>query len=143
MRTVAGTVWYTGAIVLMLKGGSLLFAANEIRPGEPWPWLAIATALAIGGLKTKLLFVNACRKNLDRIAALRRPKIWHAFRLRYPGSLKTTTPGCCLSQSSTSALQWLFLSAAESSGTTHRKPDAACPLLLIGRRIAIITQPCC
>lgn len=112
MRTVAGTVWYTGAIVLMLKGGSLLFAANEIRPGEPWPWLAIATALAIGGLKTKLLFVNACRKNLDRIAALRRPKIWHAFRPGFYVFLAAMVLlGASLSRLAQDNYPWLLLVA--------------------------------
>lgn len=112
MRIVAGIVWYTGAIVLMLKGGSLLFAVNEIRPGGPWPWLAIATALAIGGLKTKLLFANACRKNLDRIAALKRPRIWHAFRPGFYVFLATMVLlGASLSRLAQDNYPWLLLVA--------------------------------
>ncbi len=42
--------------------------------------VAVPLGLAIGLLKAKLIFVKACRKNLDRIAALERPRIWLCYR---------------------------------------------------------------
>jgi hypothetical protein len=80
LEVVAGVVWLSGAIVLLLKGGSLMAQAIALRPDEKWAWLAIPASLLIGGIKTELIFEKACLKNLDRIAKLKQPKIWHAYR---------------------------------------------------------------
>lgn len=80
LKIVAGLVWFSGAIVLLLKSASLVFQATELRPGEPWSWLALAAGLLIGGAKAQFLFGGFCRKNLDRIAALDDPRLWQAFR---------------------------------------------------------------
>jgi len=80
LRIVSAFVWLSGAIVLLLKGASLIAQAITLKPGEPWSWLAIAAGLLIGGLKAKYLFGNFCRKNLDRIEALDDPQLWQAFR---------------------------------------------------------------
>ena len=80
LKIVAGVIWLSGAVVLAVKGGSLLMQASALRPGSYWPWLAIPAGLLIGGIKTELIFEKACLRNLDRIAALDRPKIWQAYR---------------------------------------------------------------
>jgi len=80
LRLAAGVVWLSGAIVLLLKGGSLMAQAMALRPDETWAWLAIPASLLIGGIKTELIFEKACLKNLDRIAQLKQPKIWQAYR---------------------------------------------------------------
>lgn len=73
-------MWFSGAIVLVLKGASLFEQAIALKPGETWSWLAVAAALLIGGVKARYLFGGFCRKNLDRIAALDDPQLWQAFR---------------------------------------------------------------
>ena len=80
LKVVAGLIWFSGSIVLLLKGSSLLMQAFALRPGEIWSWLAIPAGLLIGGIKTELIFEKACLKNLDRIAKLKQPKIWQAYR---------------------------------------------------------------
>ena len=80
LKILAALVWYVGGIVLLLKGSSLLVEAEALRPEQNWPWLAVVAGLFLGGLQAKLLFSKSCRKNLDRIAALERPKPWEFFR---------------------------------------------------------------
>lgn len=80
LKILAAIVWYVGGIVLSAKGGSLLVEADALRPEAGWPWIGAAAGLSIGGLKAGFLFNKSCQKNLDRIAALDRPKIWQFFR---------------------------------------------------------------
>ncbi len=80
LRRVAAAIWFSGAVVLLAKGGQLLAQALELRPGEAWAWLTIPAGLLIGGLKTELIFEKACLRNLERIDRLTRPKIWMAYR---------------------------------------------------------------
>jgi hypothetical protein len=77
---LAALVWYIGGIVLLAKGVDLLTEAAGLRPGQAWPWLAVGTALLLGGLKARFLFNKSCEKNLSRIAALDAPKIWQFFK---------------------------------------------------------------
>ena len=80
LKILAALVWYVGGIVLLLKGGSLLVEADALKPEEGWPWLAAVVGLFLGGLKARFLFNESCQKNLDRIAALDRPRVWQFFR---------------------------------------------------------------
>jgi hypothetical protein len=80
LNILAALVWYIGGIVLLLKGNTLLGEADLLKPEQHWPWLAAVAGLFIGGLKAKFLFSKSCHKNLVRIAALNRPKIWQFFR---------------------------------------------------------------
>ncbi len=80
---MSGFVWLSGAIVLLLKGTSLLAQAIALKPGETWTWLAVAAGLLIGGAKAQYLFGGFCRKNLDRIATLDDPQLSQAFRPRF------------------------------------------------------------
>lgn len=83
LKAVSATVWLSGAVVLLLKGASLYLQATALKPEATWSWLAVAAALFVGGAKARLLFRGFCRKNLDRIAALDDPKLWHAFRPQF------------------------------------------------------------
>ena len=80
LNILAAIVWYTGGIILLLKGYRIFMEANMLKPEHNFPWLAVATGLGIGGMKAKFLFVKNCQKNLDRIAALKRPKLWQFYR---------------------------------------------------------------
>jgi hypothetical protein len=80
LNMLSALVWYGGGIALLLKGRSLLAEAEALDPGLPWPWLGAAVALLLGGLQAKFIFAKSCKKNLDRIAALDRPKVWQFFR---------------------------------------------------------------
>jgi hypothetical protein len=80
LKILSGLFWYIGGIVLMLKGGTLLFEADTLKPDQIWAWLAIFIGLLLGGLKAKFFFSKSCQKNLTRIGALERPKLWQFFR---------------------------------------------------------------
>ena len=83
LKILAASVWYIGAAILILKGGSLLIAAENLMPGQAWTWLAAIMGLLIGGLKARILFRKVCKKNLYRIADLEQPKIWQFYRPRF------------------------------------------------------------
>ncbi len=57
-----------------------MLEAATLKPGSFGPWTAVIAALAIGGIKAKFLFSRSCRKNIARIAALNKPRIWEFFR---------------------------------------------------------------
>jgi hypothetical protein len=80
LKIVSGLLWFSGAIILLLKGASLFAQAIALKPDELWPWLGVAVAILIGGAKARYLFGGFCRKNLDRIASLDDPQLWQAFR---------------------------------------------------------------
>lgn len=80
LNILAAMVWYTGSIVLLLKGSRLLVEANFLEPEKNWHWVAAAFGILAGGIKAKYLFSRACKRNLDRIAALKQPRIWQFFR---------------------------------------------------------------
>ncbi len=80
LNILAAFVWYVGGIVLIIKGCSLLVEAYSLEPGQNWPLLAIAVGPVIGSLKGKYIFRKSCHKNLDRILALDKPKIWQFFK---------------------------------------------------------------
>jgi len=80
LKILAALAWYVGGTILLLKGRSLLVEADALKPEEGWPWLAAVAGLFLGGLKAKFLFNKSCQRNLDRIAALKRPRVWQFFR---------------------------------------------------------------
>ena len=83
LKILAALVWYTGGIVLLLKGSSLLREASALEPGRNWTVLAIVIGLLAGSLKGFTLFRKSCHKNLDRIDNLKRPRLWQFFRPRF------------------------------------------------------------
>ena len=84
LKILAAVLWYSGAIILLTKGTSLLLEADALQPGRHWTWLTVVLGLSIGWLKVKFIFRRACQKNLARIALLSEPRIWQFYR---PGFL--------------------------------------------------------
>ena len=80
LNILAAFVWYVGGIVLLIKSGSLLREAIALHPELFWPTVSLTLGLVIGGLKAKYLFSHSCRKNLNRISRLEKPKFWQFFR---------------------------------------------------------------
>lgn len=80
LKVAAALVWYTGGILLASKAALLLQEAESLRPGWQWPVFSVVTGLAIGMVKETLIFRRACRRNLARIDALERPRVWSFFR---------------------------------------------------------------
>lgn len=84
LKILAAMLWYSGAIILLIKGTTLLLEADSLQPGRHWTWLTVVLGLSIGWLKVKFIFRRTCQKNLTRIALLSEPKIWQFYR---PGFL--------------------------------------------------------
>jgi hypothetical protein len=84
LTILAAALWYCGAIVLLIKGTTLLLEADALQPGRHWTWLTVIFGLSIGWLKVTFIFGRSCQKNLVRIALLSNPKIWQFYR---PGFL--------------------------------------------------------
>ena len=80
LKILAALVWYIGSTFLLLKASRLLIEAEALKPEEGWHWLAVVAGLFLGGLKAKFLFSRSCQRNLDRIDALNRPRVWQFFR---------------------------------------------------------------
>ena len=83
LKILAALLWYTGSIILLLKGSSLLSEAQVLKPEVGWPWQVAVLGIFLGGLKAKFIFNKSCQKNLDRIVTLVRPRIWQFFRIRF------------------------------------------------------------
>ena len=77
---IVALFWYSGGIVLLLKGGSLILEARRLESGNFWPGAVLVTGAAVGAVKARLLFSRGCRKNLTRIGALTQPRWWQFFR---------------------------------------------------------------
>ena len=80
---LAALTWVTGGVILLLKGGDLWREAGALQPGNLWLWFAIAGGAVFGSLKIAYIFNAACRRNLERIAALGDPRLWQFFRPQF------------------------------------------------------------
>lgn len=80
LKILAALLWYSGGLVLLTKGLGLLTAAIGLQAGWAWPAVVLASALLIGSLKVHYIFKPSCRRNLQRIAGLRDPKLWQFYR---------------------------------------------------------------
>ena len=87
LRYLAALLWYTGSIILLLKGSKLLSEAEVLKPEEGWLWQVAVLGIFLGGLKAKFIFNKSCQKNLDRIASLVKPRMWQFFRIRFFAAL--------------------------------------------------------
>ena len=83
LKLLASLVWYSGAVVLYIKSSGLLLEAENIEPGQSSTWIAALAGLIIGAIKAKYLFKRLCIKNIKRIDALDKPKLWEFYRLRF------------------------------------------------------------
>jgi hypothetical protein len=84
LKILAALFWYSGAVVLSIKGITLLFEADSLHPGCNWTWLFVELGLSIGWLKVMFISRRACQQNLARISRLGTPRIWQFYR---PGFL--------------------------------------------------------
>jgi len=83
LKLLASLVWYSGAVVLSVKSIIMLLEAQTIKPGHAGIWLVIIGGILFGAIKAKYLFKKVCIKNLDRIKALKNPKLWEFYRFRF------------------------------------------------------------
>ena len=83
LRFLALLLWYIGVIVLSFKGTILLLEAQTINPDKTHVLLIIAGGLLLGAIKAKYLFTRLCINNLNRIKALKKPKLWEFYRFRF------------------------------------------------------------
>jgi len=105
--------WYGGGIALFLKAGALIKEAYTLNPISFWIYLAPILGIAIGLIKTLLIFNHACKKNIKRIHSLINPKVWQFFR---PGMfifLAIIIPaGAMMSRMAAGKFGWLCAVAA-------------------------------
>ena len=80
LNILAAFVWYTGGIVLLVKGCCLLAETYLLKPDMYWIWIAVAAGPIIGGIKGKFVFRKSCEKNIARIGAIEQPKVWQFFK---------------------------------------------------------------
>ena len=80
LLSLAAFTWSGGGIALFLKAAALIKEAYTLNPVSFWIYLAPVLGIAIGLIKTLLIFNHACKKNIKRIHALIHPRIWQFFR---------------------------------------------------------------
>ena len=111
LKILAALTWYTGSIVLLLKGVSLLREADGLGASGMGLWMAAGIGVAVGLLKARFLFVRSGRRNLQRIDALPRPRLWQFLRPGFfPALALMIATGATLSRLAhghTTALLWV------------------------------------
>lgn len=111
--SLAAFTWYGGGIALFLKAGSLIKEAYTLNPVSFWIYLVPILGIAIGLIKTLLIFNHACKKNIKRIHSLINPRVWQFFR---PGMfifLAIIIPaGAMMSRMAAGKFGWLCAVAA-------------------------------
>ncbi len=83
LKIMAVLVWVIGGVMLIRKGSELLIEAYSLNSIIAWIGFSIALGVILGGLKSKYLFVKSCRKNLARIDALEKPRLWQFYRPKF------------------------------------------------------------
>jgi hypothetical protein len=110
---IAATVWYGGGVSLIVKGAVLIADAYELASQ---PAVAVAAGLAgivAGVIKARFIFNHSCRKNLKRISALPRPRVWQCFRPGFLLFLAIIIPtGAWMSRAADGHFGWLCVVGA-------------------------------
>jgi hypothetical protein len=83
LKRLAALVWYLGVAVLLIKSAGQFLEADRAGAGPLLVAFAIFSGLLIGWIKAKYLFIKICRRNLERIDALKKPKLWQCYRIRF------------------------------------------------------------
>jgi len=91
LKLLAALVWFSGAVVLFIKGFGMFFEAEQINPGQLWTWLALSAGLILGSIKARYLFSRLCTRNLKRIERLAEPRLWNFYRVRFYAFLLVMT----------------------------------------------------
>jgi hypothetical protein len=80
---ISAIVWILGGIVLLLKGISLIKAAQIIYPSIIVISIIIIVALLVGLIKGKFLMGKFCKNNIKRINNIVEPKIHQFFEPKF------------------------------------------------------------
>jgi len=80
---ISAVVWVVSAIILLIKGMLLLKAAHIISESITIISVVVISALLIGLLKSKLVMIKFCRKNISRINNIAKPKMYQFFEIKF------------------------------------------------------------
>lgn len=80
---LAALVWFAGVLVLLFKSVVMLIEAVKIGAPVSVTVSAVIAGLVIGMIKAKYLFIHICKRNIKRIFALKSPKIWQFYRIKF------------------------------------------------------------
>lgn len=83
LKMLAAIIWFTGVVVLVTKSSGLLMSAHQSGASTVYILMAVFSGFVIGVIKTRWLFIPVCKKNLARIKALEKPKLWQCYRKRF------------------------------------------------------------
>jgi hypothetical protein len=83
LKLLALLVWYIGFVALSLKSYKLFWEASRIDNNLLYLVVFLLLGVLLSLLKTKYIFIKSCQKNLERIDALKEPKIWNFYRFRF------------------------------------------------------------
>ncbi|MBT3340866.1 MAG: hypothetical protein HOM34_08760 [Planctomycetes bacterium] len=83
LKRLAALVWFFGAGHLLFKSQGLFAEAELLNASQLTTKLALATGLILGFIKARFLFAKLCKKNLQRIDGITKPKWWQFYRARF------------------------------------------------------------
>ena len=95
LKIFAATTWYCGAVVLLLKGVSLLQEAASMEQDRFWIWLTIALGLLIGSVKAKYIFSKIGYLLPDLYKKFRQRKPTEIIELSEANKKRLQIPGLC------------------------------------------------
>lgn len=81
---MAAFIWFSGGMVLVLKGCLMLRSAFQLDPLLLWIGITFFAGVGIGLIKAKFIFRHALKKNLRRIKSLPLPVYpWQCYRVGF------------------------------------------------------------
>lgn len=83
LKVLAGVVWYTGFLALLIKSLKLFSEAYALNNDFLTLLSVLVFTFIVVFFKTKYIFIKTCQKNLNRIELLENPKIWEFYRVRF------------------------------------------------------------
>jgi len=83
LKILALLVWYIGVIALSLKSYKLFNEAYTLNSNLSYLILFLLLAFLLSLFKTKYIFIKSCQRNLQRIEALKEPKIWQFYKIEF------------------------------------------------------------
>lgn len=83
LKILAALVWCIGFIALAIKSYRLFIEAYSLDSSFSLLLSMLLIGIVLGLLKTKYIFIKSCKKNILRIEALERPKIWQFYRIQF------------------------------------------------------------
>ena len=79
LKYIASFVWILGGVVLFVKSYSMLNLAQKLNPNYLYIILSLIIAFVIGMLKNRFIMSKFCKKNIDRIMNLKKPKVYQVY----------------------------------------------------------------